>query len=299
MICSIAIKTKEIIKTLDIQNIEIEEDLKQQIKQDKEYVCEVVKLSKNFVKKIKSKSSIKETTFKNVNIRSFMKSCDACIIETEIGKVIIEQSWYTRFEEIFNDCITKIIPKINKESGKSLIIPHSEKIFSWTFYTRYQDVTCVMLGQDPYQKIELATGVAMAVDTKQTNVIPHSLRVIYKKIQKQLGINMSIEEWTAKGNLYQLTKHVLLLNSGLTLSIEKDKYKSHINAWRQFTKSLLSELVMINKDINFVCLGFEAKKILDTIAADNIIYDEHPSSRTLSDSYFVSPVIFDHSYIEL
>jgi len=101
--------------------------------------------------------------------------------------------------------------------------------------TPLSQVKVVILGQDPYHGPHQAQGLSFSVAPGVK--IPPSLRNIFKELQRDVGLPMSVngslEAWAKRG--------VLLLNTSLT--VEDGQPASHAKrGWEQLTDALLAEV---------------------------------------------------------
>lgn len=243
-------------------------------------------------------------SFEIIPLEKYYFNKDIIIIETNLGNIKIQQNWYKKFN-IFNQ-VESIFEKIKIDENEQLI-PNIEDVFNFTLFTNFENITHIFIGQDPYQDINLATGIAFAINHEKINQIPKSMKILYKKLQNQTSEKRVIEDWFFSGNFFQYTNNILFLNLGLTIGITKSKknnyiqknINSHIKFWKQFTKKLVLEIYLNNPDIKIICLGSEAKKVFSktNINKNNILYDLHPAARTLPANYFDNPIIFDNNMI--
>ena len=183
----------------------------------------------------------------------------------------------------------KVVSKINECYKTSVCEPSYHDIFKVFNITPYNDLSIVMLGQDPYFQKNVATGIAFANKKSVTELSP-SLQVLKEAVidfevpHNSINFDPSLEEWSKQG--------VLLLNSALT--VEVNKPNSHAVIWRPFIISLLKNLSAINPGLIYVLFGNEAKTFKRYIEKGNIIYFmPHPAyyARTktkLPHSFFIT-----------
>ena len=124
---------------------------------------------------------------------------------------------------------------VDKKSNGVKIFPPSDQIFAALNETSLDDTKVVIIGQDPYHKINQAHGLSFSVNPEIN--IPPSLVNIYKELEDDLGCKAPTQgflmSWAKQG--------VLLLNS--ILSVEEGKPGSHANkGWEQFTDRLIEVL---------------------------------------------------------
>ena len=136
---------------------------------------------------------------------------------------------------------------VDKKSNGVKIFPPSDQIFAALYETSLDDTKVVIIGQDPYHKINQAHGLSFSVNPEIN--IPPSLVNIYKELEDDLGCKAPTQgflmSWAKQG--------VLLLNS--ILSVEEGKPGSHANkGWEQFTDRLI-EVLNNRNDLIFILWG--------------------------------------------
>ena len=167
----------------------------------------------------------------------------------------------------------ELLTKISKfrESGKT-IYPANSNVFRAFAVTPLDQLSIVILGQDPYHGAGQAHGLSFSVQEGVAQ--PPSLQNIYKEIQSDLGIarpqSGDLTRWAEQG--------VLLLNSVLT--VEADKAASHSGmGWERFTDSVISLINEHRTNIVFMLWGSYAQKkgaCIDT-SRNLVLHAPHPS----------------------
>ena len=102
--------------------------------------------------------------------------------------------------------LTKIANIVHKERLIYNIFPSAIDMLNAFYYTEWENVKVVILGQDPYPTKGNAHGLSFSVPSTQP--IPKSLINIYKELESDLGImrpNGCLKDWATQG--------VLLLNT--------------------------------------------------------------------------------------
>jgi len=159
------------------------------------------------------------------------------------------------------------------------IAPKLENIFNAFKYCSFEKTKVVIFGQDPYFQPGVANGLAFSVNRDQ--VIPSSLRNIYKEIKNDLGavsnFDGDLRPWSRQG--------VLLLNSALT--VEDNKPGSHSDiGWNDFIFDVIDSLNKKGKVV-FMLWGNNAKKYLDRIDNANLVLTtSHPSPLSAYRGFF-------------
>src|SRR5690606_34418426 len=96
-----------------------------------------------------------------------------------------------------------ILNIIDQEKLHFNIFPKEEDIFNAFKFTDYDNVKCVILGQDPYHGINQAHGLAFSVN--EGIRIPPSLKNIFKELNNDLGLPIpntgNLSNWAREGVL--------------------------------------------------------------------------------------------------
>lgn len=148
-----------------------------------------------------------------------------------------------------------------------------------------QDVSVVILGQDPYhgedQGIKQAHGLAFSVPDGVKP--PPSLRNILTELQSDTGGKSSVT-----GNLSLWSEQgVLLLNASLTTL--GGQAGAHRRSWTPFTLYLLRYLGSKPKPIVFILWGADAQKHKYFIASHHVVIESaHPSPLSSYRGFFGS-----------
>lgn len=186
-------------------------------------------------------------------------------------------------------------PEFEKEYFKSLtfkvreaylagpVYPPPKLIFNALELTPPEEVSVVILGQDPYHGAGQAHGLSFSV---QDGVrLPPSLKNIYKEIESDIGTSVpeggNLERWAKQG--------VLLLNA--TLTVEKGKPGSHQGlGWEQFTDAIVKAVSDEQKHVVFLLWGnfARSKKTLIDESKHLILEAPHPSPFSAHSGFFGS-----------
>lgn len=170
-------------------------------------------------------------------------------------------------------CMEKRLPSViqtlseYKSQGKE-IYPKATDVFNAFKYCSYEDLSVVLVGQDPYPQPGIADGLAFSCS--KSNKPQPSLRYIFDEIERTTGStnkDCDLKRWAEQG--------VLLLNIALT--VEKGIPNSHTLLWSPFISSVLIELDT-KKNCVFVFLGGEAKPYGALIRNNTTLYCSHPAS---------------------
>ena len=174
----------------------------------------------------------------------------------------LDESWLPyllgEFDESYMVSLAAFL-ETEKNMGKE-IFPQPAEYFYALNRTLLQDLTVVILGQDPYHGPGQAHGLSFSVP--KTIRIPPSLRNIFKEVQSDLCLDKNFEHgqltsWAEQG--------VLLLNSVLT--VECSQAGSHQNkGWERFTDRVVEVISQEKEFCVFMLWGSYAQnkgKVID------------------------------------
>ena len=167
-----------------------------------------------------------------------------------------------------------------KLKDKINIAPSVENIFKAFEYCSFKNTKVVIFGQDPYFQPGVANGLAFSVNKGE--LIPASLRNIYKEIKNDTGMVSNLDgdlrAWARQG--------VLLLNSALTVDEHKPGSHSDIG-WNNFIFDVID---LLNKKgrVVFMLWGNNAKKYLNRIDRNTnlALTSTHPSPLSAYKGFF-------------
>lgn len=172
--------------------------------------------------------------------------------------------------------------KLISEYNTQQIFPNMYDIYNAMKLTAYNDVKCVILGQDPYHDDGQAHGLSFSV--KKGIKPPPSLVNIFKEIKDDLGIDNlrkhgELTKWAENG--------VLLLNSVLTVQAHKPKSHQGIG-WENFTTDVIKLLNQREKPMVFMLWGKDAKEKEKFITnpAHLVLKSAHPSPLSARYGFF-------------
>ena len=194
----------------------------------------------------------------------------------------IHNSWLREIEDEFKKPYMKSLRSflIREESKGIKIFPPSNQIFAALNKTSFDDTKVVIIGQDPYHKVNQAHGLSFSVNPEIKT--PPSLVNIFKELKDDLGCETqnhgSLLNWATQG--------VLLLNSILT--VEEGKPGSHANkGWEIFTDKLI-EVLNKRKNLVFILWGNYASKKGNKIDTKKhlVLRSAHPSPLSSYKGFF-------------
>ena len=204
---------------------------------------------------------------------------------TDGRSIQLEPGWLDQLGDEFDKPYMLALKEflVAEKAGGKVIFPPGSLYFNALNSTPFEDVSVVILGQDPYHGPGQAHGLCFSV--RQGVRPPPSLVNIYKEIQADLGFTPEdfkhgcLEAWAGQG--------VLLLNSVLT--VEQHKAASHQGkGWEVFTDKVIERLSAREKPCVFLLWGSYAQKkgaVIDT-TRHKILKAPHPSPLSAHRGFF-------------
>ncbi|KAL7620679.1 uracil DNA glycosylase [Parahypoxylon ruwenzoriense] len=165
------------------------------------------------------------------------------------------------------------------------VFPPREDVYSWSRYTPFSSVKCVILGQDPYHNHNQAHGLAFSV--RPPTRAPPSLKNMYTALKKDYpefspppkdgGL---LTPWAERG--------VLMLNTCLT--VRAHEANSHAGkGWERFTQRVI-DLVALKRTrgVVFMAWGTPAGKRVARVDTKRhlVLKSVHPSPLSASRGFF-------------
>ena len=197
--------------------------------------------------------------------------------------MLINKDWDIVLKDEFNKSYFRDLGCFIKNEYKNKIVyPKYKDIFKALKLTDYNDVSVVILGQDPYHGVNEAHGLSFSV--QEGVPIPPSLRNIFKELELDLGIKKTTTDLTSWAN-----QGGLLLKSIMT--VVKDSPLSHkARGWEIFTDKIIEKLGERQKPVVFILWGSYARSKKELIKGKNhyIIESVHPSPLSASRGFFGS-----------
>ena len=167
----------------------------------------------------------------------------------------------------------------NYNNRKVNIYPPKELVFNAFNLVPIDKIKVVIIGQDPYIRINEAMGLSFSVP-KNVHV-PPSLKNIYKELISDSQLNFEnpghgdLTQWASQG--------VFMLNASLT--VLEGKSNSHAKYWQPFTDNFISYLSENYYNIVFCLWGNFAKtkeKFINNSEYHHIIKTAHPSPLSIA-----------------
>lgn len=197
--------------------------------------------------------------------------------------VKIERSWkrvlQDEFEKPYFVEITRILHQ-EKKKGETIYPPGSQ-IFNAFDKTPFDQVKCVILGQDPYHGPGQAHGLCFSVNDGVKP--PPSLVNIFKELHQDIGIPVptsgDLSPWASQG--------VFLLNAILTVKARQPASHSKIG-WEQFTNAVIQKISDHKEGIVFLLWGrfAQEKRALINTKKHHILTAAHPSPFSAFNGFF-------------
>ncbi len=195
-------------------------------------------------------------------------------IEISWEKVLDDYLKSEKFQDLMNF--------LDTEYKTKTIYPESKNMFNALNLTPFNDVSVVIIGQDPYHNPDQAHGLCFSVPEGINP--PPSL----KNISKEIKNDLNIEKDMAEGNLTAWAEQgVLLLNSVLT--VEKNKPGSHAKmGWEDFTDDIIKKISDQKEHCVFILWGNYARQKGSVIDREKhlVLESVHPSPFSAYNGFF-------------
>lgn len=165
----------------------------------------------------------------------------------------MDPSWkeklQSEFEKPYMQSLKQFLQQEMRE--KQIIYPPMKQLFNAFYWTPFDKVKVVIVGQDPYHGKGQAEGLCFSVP--KGIPIPPSLQNIFKELHSEYQIEKpshgSLISWAEQG--------VLLLNA--TLTVRENQPKSHYGkGWEIFTDKIIQLLIEKRDPIVFLLWGKSA-----------------------------------------
>jgi uracil-DNA glycosylase len=169
----------------------------------------------------------------------------------------------------------KILDRLLTESNAGdKFTPMIKDLFRAFEECPYDTVRVVVVGQDPYPKVDVADGIAFSCS--KSDVQP-SLRYIFSGIEGEGLVSCRDKD------LSHLSRQgILLLNTALTTQVKK--IGTHVELWKPFTSYLLNTLSAYDTGLVYIFMGKKAQEFSYLIDSDMNYKLEcsHPASAAYS-----------------
>lgn len=193
-------------------------------------------------------------------------------------KVRLPSSWQTVVgEELEKPYFRQLAAFVDEERREHTVYPPEDDVFNALRFTPYDQVSVLLLGQDPYHGEGQAHGLCFSV--RPGVKPPRSLVNMSKELTDDLGCriphNGCLAPWAEQG--------VLLLNAVLTVRAgEPNSHKD--KGWETFTDAVIRAVSDKEDPVVFVLWGAYAQKKGKLIDRDRhtIVESAHPSPLSAS-----------------
>lgn len=179
----------------------------------------------------------------------------------------IPQGWETFFSS--QETLQSISESLHEETQKGVeLCPDISNVFNAFYMCPFNEIKCVIVGQDPYHSPKTAYGLAFSSYPHSTP--PASLRNIFKKLRQE-GFSTStgyLGKWASQG--------VFLINTALTVPVGCPE--KHLKLWEKFIECLFLYLSQ-KTSIVWMLWGKKAQKFRNFIdETKNLLLEGgHPS----------------------
>ena len=188
-------------------------------------------------------------------------------------KVRLIKSWQEQLADTFDSPYFNMLAQfVRQEYQKFRCFPPGREIFNAFNLCPFEDVSVVILGQDPYHVEGQAHGLCFSVPEGVSH--PPSLVNTFKELQQDIG-----KPYPQSGNLLTwASQGVLLLNA--TLTVRAGHAGSHQKkGWENFTDFVIEKLSTNKTGLVFMLWGNYARQKGKYINRDKhlVLESGHPS----------------------
>jgi uracil-DNA glycosylase len=194
---------------------------------------------------------------------------------------LMDAGWATALQPVGPD-IAALGERLRAEvaAGRHYL-PSGDRVLR-AFGRPLDDVTVLIVGQDPYPTPGHPIGLSFAVDA-HVRPLPRSLSNIYTELESDLGIPRAahgdLSAWSDQG--------VMLLNRVLTVT--PGAPASHRGwGWEKVTEHAIRTLVARDRPLVAILWGRDASNLRPLLGATPYIESAHPSPLSASRGFFGS-----------
>ena len=160
----------------------------------------------------------------------------------------------------FDMIMNKLVECVNAEKR---FTPRFKDIFNAFLECPYDELKCIIIGQDPYPQLGVADGIAFSCSRK--GKAEKSLQYINKAIGTD---HTDLRCWANQG--------VLLINTAFTVEI--NSIGSHYSIWKPFTEYLFENINRHTKQVPSILMGKKAEAWQLLLDRQKIFKVAHPAS---------------------
>jgi uracil-DNA glycosylase len=199
----------------------------------------------------------------------------------------LESSWRAVLNDyVLSNSFKSLLEFVEEQyRSEKAIYPKQNDVFNAFENTSFEDVSVVILGQDPYHGKDQAMGLSFSVPEIIKN--PPSLRNIFKELELEYSKKSEAESKHSGDLTCWADQGVLLLNSVLT--VEARSPGSHSKkGWEDFTDNVIKTISNNKQHIVFLLWGNYAKTKVELIDSSKhlILTSSHPSPLSAYKGFF-------------
>ena len=162
----------------------------------------------------------------------------------------------------FDLIVEKLVSLVNAERR---FTPRFKDIFNGFKECKYDNLRCIIVGQDPYPQLGVADGIAFSCSKK--GKAEKSLQYILKALGDEDG-DVDLKRWANQG--------VLLINTAFTCEV--NSIGSHYDLWKPFSRYIFENINRHKKDIPVILMGKKAESWEIHLNNQKIFKVTHPAS---------------------
>jgi len=199
-------------------------------------------------------------------------------------KIDLPETWHQHLAGEWNQPYFHSLQEfVDTERQAHTVYPPEAEVFTALQATPYEDVSVLLLGQDPYHNDNQAHGLCFSV--RPGVKPPPSLANMFRELETDMGCSVPnngyLMPWAEQG--------VMMLNALLT--VRAHEANSHKNkGWEKFTDAVIGAVNNKAEPVVFVLWGgYAAKKLklIDT-ARHVVVQSAHPSPLSAYGGFFGS-----------
>ena len=200
------------------------------------------------------------------------------LVDVREALAAADRSWLPVLEP-FAGLISQIGERAAGQTPQETLTPHWDQVFA-ALAMPLPSIRVVIIGQDPYPGLGIATGRAFEVPAGSN--LPPTLRNIALEYAADVGQPfevMVMDAWANQG--------VLLLNRVLTTSVGNSL--AHQSwGWQSITDALLQAIVAVRPNVVAVLWGRKAQEVRDFFDPNCRVESAHPSPLSARRGFFGS-----------
>ena len=162
----------------------------------------------------------------------------------------------------FDLIVEKLVSLVNAERR---FTPRFKDIFNGFKECKYDNLRCIIVGQDPYPQLGVADGIAFSCSKK--GKAEKSLQYILKALGDEDG-DVDLKRWANQG--------VLLINTAFTCEV--NSIGSHYDLWKPFSRYIFENINRHKKNIPVILMGKKAESWEIHLNNQKIFKVTHPAS---------------------